>query len=61
MKMRNEIPKETRKLELIDRILDRTPYTLESALRQKLTKKLQRVLNEDDLYVIATATNIPKR
>jgi len=47
-----------RKQELITRILDRTPYINGSAKRGQLERKLARVLTEDDLYIIALATNI---
>ena len=47
-----------RKQELIDKILDCTPYTKQAGRRERLEKKLNRVLTEDDLYILATATTI---
>jgi len=40
------------KLELIDRMLDKTPYTKESGLRIRLTKKLL-LWSFSDLYILA--------
>lgn len=53
-----------RKQELIDRILDRTPYIKNDdprSVRARLERKLERVLTEDNLYILAQATNIPSR
>jgi len=47
-----------RKTKLITLILDKTPYTPESVLRQRLEAKLAVRLSETDIYILALAVGV---
>lgn len=50
--------REKRKLELIYKILDRTPYLRESPVYQALQNKLYSRLTESDLFILSMADRI---